>query len=117
MTRDEIKARREELRRSIERWQDILEHGCSDTSWPDGTNMNLLRNQIIALEMELVSIGEGCFSEIPPEVPERLMIQNGEYFQERIQRIFGEHSRPLINGIDVNIKWDRNQEVETSLFL
>lgn len=29
------------------RWKHILKYGASDPFWPDGTNMNLIRNHII----------------------------------------------------------------------
>ena len=32
--------------REIGRWNYILENGCNDPFWPDGTNMNLTRNHI-----------------------------------------------------------------------
>lgn len=38
---------REELRKSYERWKYIYENGCSDPAWPDGVNLNLVRNHII----------------------------------------------------------------------
>ena len=31
----------------IQRWNFIKEHGCSDPTWPDGVNMNLVRNHVI----------------------------------------------------------------------
>ena len=29
------------------RWDDIKKNGCSDPAWPDGVNLNLVRNHII----------------------------------------------------------------------
>ena len=37
----------ENIKASLQRWNDIKENGCSDPFWPDGVNMNLIRNQII----------------------------------------------------------------------
>ena len=34
-------------------WQDIHDNGCHDPFWPDGTNMNLVRNHIIHWVLEL----------------------------------------------------------------
>ena len=28
-------------------WNQIAQNGCSDPGWPDGVNMNLVRNHII----------------------------------------------------------------------
>ncbi len=36
-----------ELRKSYEQWKDIYENGCNDPTWPDGVNLNLVRNHII----------------------------------------------------------------------
>jgi len=34
------------LEESFARWEDIYHNGCSDPSWPDGVNLNLVRNHI-----------------------------------------------------------------------
>lgn len=44
MTIQQIQA---ELEREYQRWNYIADNGCQDPSWPDGTNMNLVRNHII----------------------------------------------------------------------
>lgn len=31
----------------VAHWQDLLANGCNDPFWPDGVNMNLVRNHII----------------------------------------------------------------------
>ena len=36
-----------ELDREFQRWNDIACSGCQDPTWPDGVNMNLVRNHII----------------------------------------------------------------------
>lgn len=36
-----------ELDREFQRWNDIACSGCQDPTWPDGFNMNLVRNHII----------------------------------------------------------------------
>lgn len=38
---------KQELEKDIARWKFISENGCSDPFWPDGANMNLVRNHII----------------------------------------------------------------------
>ncbi len=35
-----------EVRRDVAHWKDIKKHGTSDPGWPDGTNLNLIRNHI-----------------------------------------------------------------------
>ena len=44
---EEIAAVKADLEREIALWHKIKENGCSDPFWPDGTNMNLVRNHII----------------------------------------------------------------------
>ncbi len=45
-----------ELNESIRRWHDIFKNGCSDPFWPDGVNLNLVRNHIIYFLGELNKI-------------------------------------------------------------
>lgn len=63
------------LRESFDRWQFIYEHGCNDPGWPDGTNLNLVRNHIyyykrqIEETMKPEAYPEIYYRAIPPEVP------------------------------------------------
>ena len=53
-------------------WRYIRKHGCSDPFWPDGCNMNLIRNHIIydkeRIE-ELIISEDLLFEPIPCVVP------------------------------------------------
>ena len=87
-TAAEIKA---EIKETWDRWNHILKHGCSDPSWPDGTNMNLVRNHIINAyrqldELEQAEAQMSLFDEpatherdIPPKVPENFMSPTSDY--------------------------------------
>ena len=44
MTVEQIQANIDERFRA---WDKIAQNGCSDPFWPDGVNMNLVRNHII----------------------------------------------------------------------
>lgn len=61
------------LRKDYEHWQDVYENGCSDPSWTDGVNLNLIRNRIIYDKMQLKKqlnedeLPELYFKELPPE--------------------------------------------------
>lgn len=44
MTLEQLRA---ELAKSYSEWEHLLIEGCSDPFWPDGVNMNLVRNHII----------------------------------------------------------------------
>lgn len=76
---------RQELDESFRRWDDIYANGCCDPFWPDGTNLNLVRNHIIYFyrqiqEMDSAPYQLSLFAEptpggrpIPPEVPDQFM--------------------------------------------
>jgi hypothetical protein len=53
--------------REISHWNYILENGCSDPFWPDGANMNLIRNHIISYKLEIAECCEATGSELPSE--------------------------------------------------
>ena len=36
-----------QVQADVAHWHDLLANGCSDPFWPDGVNMNLVRNHII----------------------------------------------------------------------
>lgn len=37
----------EEVRKAQAHWKEVYTNGCSDPFWPDGVNLNLIRNHII----------------------------------------------------------------------
>lgn len=53
--------------REINQWNYILENGCNDPFWPDGTNLNLTRNHIISYKREIAEYCEATGVELPPE--------------------------------------------------
>ena len=76
----------EELAKSFERWEYLKEHGGSDPSYADGTNMNLVRNHIMYYKNRMVEeygrdyekYPEIFYREVPPEVNENYMARAGE---------------------------------------
>ena len=101
---DAIAARREYARRELEHWQDIFEHGCSDPAWPDGCNLNLTRNHIIAALRSLRDLGEDTSGEyVPPEVASGLMIPAGKWFKVRFARFKQAGQRVQIAGIEISL--------------
>ena len=70
-----------DLRESFERWQEIRVHGCSDPYWPDGTNINLVRNHCIYYRRKIrelcdfygFPLPEIYERPIPPEMPQDFM--------------------------------------------
>ena len=84
---DEVKARREYARRERARWHEIFAFGCNDPAWPDGCNLNLVRNHIIAELTGLENLGVDVSDEwVPPKVNNGLMIPTGKWFKVRCNR-------------------------------
>lgn len=75
-----------ELEESYEQWEYLKEHGGSDPSYADGTNMNLVRNHIIYHKHKLMEqygtdyekYPEAFYRELPPKVDENYMARTGE---------------------------------------
>lgn len=102
--KDAITARREYARRELERWRDIFAHGCSDPAWPDGCNLNLTRNHIIATLRSLQDLGEDTSGEyVPPEVADGLMISTGKWFESRCKRFEQTGYRVQIAGAEISL--------------
>lgn len=82
---------------SIQRWKQLNVLGGSDPFWPDGYNMNLIRNHIIYYKAQLLMLceSENCFlpSEyylpVPPTVPNSYMANKSQ--KERIQKLATYH--------------------------
>ena len=102
--KDAVAARREYARRELERWRGIFEHACSDPAWPDGCNLNLIRNHIIAALSDLRDLGEDTSSEyIPPEVENGLMIPAGKWFKVRFDRFKQAGQHVQIAGAEISL--------------
>lgn len=88
-----LKEHRDRIIEEREDWKYINEHGCNDPSWPDGTNMNLVRNHILYSRVKIEEIcKETCmplpeeyFLPVPPEVPENYMATLKQ--KERVKRL------------------------------
>ena len=80
-TADELEQERRNILREREYWKSVCENGCSDPFWPDGCNMNLIRNHIIYARnriLELcqqggITLPEEYYLEVPPEVEDNYM--------------------------------------------
>lgn len=94
------------------RWEELSLHGCSDPQWPDGVNMNLVRNHIIYYQQLLAEYDDGQYSmfsdsmseqtrELPPLVPDGYMVKDGEYFQERYARLKSSFNLVFEEGVSV----------------
>jgi len=82
-----------EIHERADRWNSIMQNGCSDPFWPDGVNLNLVRNHIIYAKNRIREICEenglippdeiDCY--IPPQVPDNLF--RGDIESDRGKRI------------------------------
>ena len=71
----------------------LKKNGCSDPAWPDGVNLNLVRNHIIywyrllrertsqTVQLSMFDAGMDLRNErpLPPEVPDKYMVPTGKY--------------------------------------
>lgn len=88
----EIKLLCKRIREARKQWERTNEEGANDPFWPDGCNMNLLRNHMISYKMEIaelcekngVKLPEEYFLRIPPEVDDNYMAN-----MEQKERIIG----------------------------
>ena len=78
---DKVKEYRQCIHREIEYWKAINQNGCNDPFWPDGYNMNLVRNHIISYQRQIreictenqLPLPEEYYLSIPPEVDNNYM--------------------------------------------
>ena len=85
----------EELTKSFEHWEHLKEHGGSDPSYADGTNMNLVRNHIMYYKNKIVEeygadyekYPEIFYREVPPEVNQNYMARAGEIKDGAVQAL------------------------------
>lgn len=74
----------QQLRDSFDHWQHLYEYGGQDPSWPDGVNLNLVRNHIFYYKQKIEETMEpGAYPEIyhravPPEVSSDYMARSDE---------------------------------------
>ncbi len=73
-----------ELRKAYGHWQQLYEQGGSDPTWPDGANLNLVRNHIIYYKRRieetcpLYMADELYQRDLPPEVDQNYMARPDE---------------------------------------
>lgn len=73
-----------ELQNSHEQWNQIYKFGCSDPFWPDGVNLNLVRNHIISYRKQIEEsfapedYPAVYFKEIPFEIDQDYMARADE---------------------------------------
>lgn len=106
-----IQALIKEIKASYKYWYEIAEYGCSDPFWPDGANMNLVRNHIIYFKNQLInqaeeeqqSIPPEVYWAIPPEVPNSFMVRDGKYYKIRCKNWDKESVSRIVLNADTDM--------------
>lgn len=89
----ELRQYRERLMEAFELWGEIKMYGCSDPAYPDGQNMNLVKNHIMYFRFK---IAETCMLKaldyppeynlsLPPQVPAGYMASLDQ--TERVEKL------------------------------
>ena len=102
-----------ELENLYMRWEHLYEHGGSDPSWSDGTNLSLLRTQIINCKRKIEEentvflLPDAYYRDISPEVSRNYMARPDE---------IRENARKAMAVIDAdkNLKFVREQSKSLS---
>lgn len=89
----EIKLLCKRIRETRKQWELTNEEGTNDPFWPDGCNMNLLRNHMISYKMEIaelcgkhgIKLPEEYSLRIPPEVDDNYMASLMQ--KERVKKL------------------------------
>lgn len=77
----ELKEYIKDIASSFECWKFIKDNGCNDPTWPDGSNMNLVRNHIMYYKQKILDvcsesnlpIPQEYYTPTPPEVDNNYM--------------------------------------------
>jgi hypothetical protein len=110
----QIKENCEKAVGTIARWKSIRVNGCNDPGWPDGVNMNLLRNHLMSYKKQ---IRELCIANnllLPPEVytPD-LPYTDCNYFakpeSDRAKRIMNRPGWQCYNHEPIGGEYDERQ--------
>lgn len=78
---------------SVNRWKFINKNGCNDPAWPDGCNMNLVRNHILYYKNKIselcsqegFTMPEEHYLPTPPEVSNNFMANLKQ--KDRVERL------------------------------
>ena len=83
----------DQIKSEIAHWKHINECGCNDPFWPDGCNMNLVRNHIIYYRGKIEELCMEQDMTLPPEyylpVPKEVSSAYMAHYnqKERVQRL------------------------------
>ncbi len=96
---------------SVGRWDSINENGCNDPAWPDGCNMNLVRNHVIYYKRRILEIcsqegfavPEEFYFPVPPKVNDNYMANLDQ--KDRVKRL-RQYGSVLVTG---KVEFDKSQ--------
>ncbi len=86
---------------SYRRWQHYLEHGGSDPTWSDGSNMNLIRNHIIGYKRRIKELCEKSGIELPNEYSKELPAEVSSDFMANPELI-DENARTALSVLEAH---------------
>lgn len=89
----DLECLRNDIIQEIKHWKYINENGCNDPFWPDGCNMNLVRNHILYYRGSIletciknnVPLPEEYYIPVPPKVSDHYMANLNQ--KERVERL------------------------------
>ena len=105
----------ERIEKTVEIWIDHKHNGCSDPAYPDGLNMNLLRNHVFSYKRQIKEICENSSLELPEEyyIPNLPYVDNNYIAKpnsERAKRLMKNPSWRCFNHEKPsNMEYDKNQ--------
>lgn len=83
----------EYMQSEFQRWEHIVEYGSSDPAWPDGVNLNLVKNHILHYKARIEHLCKeiGCdlpeeyYTPTPPAVDGNLFVKPDSSRAKRIK--------------------------------
>lgn len=79
--------------KETQEWEYIHEYGCQDPFWPDGTNLNLIRNHCIYFIEQIKNLCAEhslplpmCCHSLPAEVDDNYMAPHGRFPDRLLDR-------------------------------
>lgn len=94
---EQIKEETAMLIDSFLRWEHIRTYGCQDPFYPDGENMNLIRNHIIYGKSRLeelctdIPLPAQYYMPTPKQVDANYMAADGKYYDYRMKKFAGSY--------------------------
>lgn len=91
--KEQVQRHARDIVREIAVWNHINKNGCNDPFWPDGENMNLVRNHVIYAKNQIhelcekngLKIPDEAYLPTPPEVESCYMANLKQ--KERVERL------------------------------